>query len=579
MLNVNDLLMKNNKQQLLLINWLKSQSIHIKKWLYFSVILGLVSGLIIILQAWKLSYLLQMLIVKHNSIDELLEDIVILLMLFILRALIIYCRKLVSFTTGNLIRCRIRAQVLDRLEHLGPAWIRGKASGSWSSMIIEQIEDMHDFYAHYMPQVYLSVLIPLMILITIFTINWAAGIILLFTAPLIPLFMVLVGVGAADANQRNFLALARLSGHFLDRLRGLETIRLFFRSEAEIENIRRASEDFRQRTMEVLRIVFLSSGVLEFFASISIAVVAVYFGFSYLGQLHFGSYGTNITLFSGFIVLILAPEFFQPLRDLGTFYHAKAQAIGAAQSLVDFLLNNKEYYRCAGNNTPIPGPVKLVAQDLVILTPDGNKLAGPLNFILMPGQRVVVTGANGAGKSSLISLLLGFLPYSGSLLVNDLELRTLSQRLWRKQLSWVGQNPVLPAKTLRDNILLGAPPIEEDRLARIISSTYIEEFLSKLPKGLDSPIGENSCYLSAGQAQRVALARALTREPAILLLDEPTANLDIHSEQLVMKALGNIMHRQTILLITHQLNNINIEAFDAIWVMQDGKIIHQKMLC
>lgn len=185
---------------------------------------------------------------------------------------------------------------------------------------------MQDYYSRYLPQITLAVFIPLLILITIFPINWEAGAILLTTAPLIPLFMVLVGMGAADANRRNFVALARLRGNFLDRLRGLDSLRLFNRAVAETAQIAKSSEDFRSRTMEVLRLAFLSSAALEFFASLSISVLAVYFGFSYLGELNFGSYGLGVTLFFGFFVLMLAPEFFQPLRDLGTFYHAKAQA-------------------------------------------------------------------------------------------------------------------------------------------------------------------------------------------------------------------------------------------------------------
>lgn len=196
---------------------------------------------------------------------------------------------------------------------------------------------MHDYYARYLPQMTLAACVPLLIVITIFPINWAAALILLGTAPLIPLFMALVGMGAADANRRNFQALARLSGHFLDRLRGMETLRIFHRGQAETDNIRDASQDFRQRTMEVLRLAFLSSGVLEFFTSLSIALVAVYFGFSYLGELNFGHYGAGVTLMAGFLTLILAPEFFQPLRDTGTFYHAKAQAVGAADSLKTFM--------------------------------------------------------------------------------------------------------------------------------------------------------------------------------------------------------------------------------------------------
>ena len=285
---------------------------------------------------------------------------------------------------------------------------------------------MQDYYSRYLPQMYLAVFIPLLILIAVFPINWAAGIILLATAPLIPLFMALVGMGAADANRRNFVALARLSGNFLDRLRGSDTLRLFDRAQAETAQIAKSSEDFRGRTMEVLRPAFLSSGVLEFFASISIAVVAVYFGFSYLGELNFGSYGLGVTLFSGFLVLILAPEFFQPLRDLGTFYHAKAQAIGAAEALETFLSAEGEQMGSGTRQLPTDQPLTLQASALEILSPNGVLLAGPLSFTLQPQQRVALVGLSGAGKSSLLNLLLGFLPYRGSLTVNGIELRELS---------------------------------------------------------------------------------------------------------------------------------------------------------
>ncbi|MCW2483457.1 ATP-binding cassette domain-containing protein, partial [Candidatus Symbiopectobacterium sp. NZEC135] len=291
---------------------------------------------------------------------------------------------------------------------------------------------------------------------------------------LIPLFMALVGMGAADANRRNFLALARLSGHFLDRLRGMETLRLFHRGAAEVDDIRRASEDFRSRTMEVLRMAFLSSGVLEFFASISIAVVAVYFGFSYLGELNFGHYGTGVTLFAGFLVLILAPEFFQPLRDLGTFYHAKAQAVGAAESLVSFLTAEAEEVGL-GTQPFDAETIAIRADQLVVLSPTGTALTEPLTFTLEPGQRVALVGVSGAGKSSLLNVLLGFLPYRGSLCINGQELHTLDANAWRKHLSWLGQNPHLPEETLRSNILLGYPHASEDPLQQAEEHAYVHE--------------------------------------------------------------------------------------------------------
>lgn len=564
--------MKKTRQQQL-TRWLSIQSSLAQRWLRISMLLGLLSGLMTVAQAWLLATLLHALIIEHTPRGQLIPTFVWLASTFALRALLSWLRERIGFICGQVIRQRMRQQVLDKLQQLGPAWIQGKPAGSWASIIIEQIEDMQDYYSRYLPQMYLAVFIPLVILITIFPINWAAGFILLATAPLIPLFMSLVGMGAADANRRNFVALARLSGNFLDRLRGLDTLRLFNRAEAETTQIATSSEDFRSRTMEVLRLAFLSSAVLEFFASISIAVVAVYFGFSFLGDLNFGSYGLGVTLFSGFTVLILAPEFFQPLRDLGAFYHAKAQAVGAAEALESFL--NAEGEQMGNGSEILPGdaPLALQACDLEILSSDGVLLAGPLSFTLQPGHRIALVGLSGAGKSSLLNLLLGFLPYRGSLQVNGVELRELAAADWRRKLSWVGQNPHLPAQTLRANILLGDPQASDAQLQQAVEQSYVSELLPYLPQGLETEIGDGAARLSVGQAQRVAVARALISPRQLLLLDEPAASLDAHSEQRVMQALNAASHLQTTLLVTHQLEDT--KDYDRIWVMDRGRIVQQ----
>ncbi|WED68618.2 heme ABC transporter permease/ATP-binding protein CydD [Pectobacterium colocasium] len=564
--------MKKTRQQELTA-WLKQQSKLAQRWLRISLLLGFLSGALIVAQAWLLATLLHALIIEHAPRESLLSPFLLLIATFILRALNSVLRERVGFLCGQAVRQQIRQLVLDRLQQLGPAWVQGKPAGSWATMILEQVDDMQDYYARYLPQMYLAALIPLLILITIFPLNWAAGLILFLTAPLIPLFMALVGMGAADANRRNFLALARLSGHFLDRLRGMETLRLFHRGKAETEQIRHASEDFRSRTMEVLRMAFLSSGVLEFFASISIAVVAVYFGFSYLGELDFGHYGVGVTLFAGFLVLILAPEFFQPLRDLGTFYHAKAQAIGAAESLVTFLAEEGETVGFGTQTFSSDTAIAIRAEDLVVLAPNGTPLTQPLTFDIRAGERIALVGLSGAGKSSLLNALLGFLPYRGSLTVNGQALNTLTPESWRKQLSWVGQNPHLPEQTLRSNILLGNPQASIVELQRAIERAYVQEFLPQLPQGLETTIGDGAARLSVGQAQRVAVARALIHPCNLLLLDEPSASLDAHSEELVMTALNEAARHQTTLLVTHQLTDIT--EYDAIWVMDGGRLVQQ----
>ena len=563
----------NKSRQQHLTRWLRQQCHHAGPWLRLASLLGSAGALLIIVQAWLLASLLQALIVEQQPPSSLLSRFMLLLLCFVLRAILNYAREQAGFRAGLAIRQALRKQILDRLSQLGPAWIQGKPAGSWATLLLEQTEDMQAYYARYLPQMTLAAVIPCCILITLFPFNWAAGVILLATAPLIPLFMALVGMGAADANRRNFLALARLSGDFLDRLRGRETLRLFDRAEAEQQAIAATTTDFRQRTMEVLRLAFLSSSVLEFFASLAIAVVAVYFGFSYLGELHFGAYGKGVTLFAGFLVLILAPEFFQPLRDLGTFYHAKAQAIGGADAIERFMQNTPKSETVSGN-VPFSAtsPLALVADNLRVCSPDGKVLCGPLSFTLRPGGRIALVGRSGAGKTALLNALLGFLPYQGSLKANGVELREIARSDWHRHLAWVGQNPQLPAATLRENIVMDAP-LDHERLDALTAACGINEFLARLPAGLNTAPGDGSNSLSVGQAQRIAVARALYKPAQLLLLDEPAASLDALSEHHVMLALNQAATQQTTLMITHQIDSLH--DWDEIWLLEAGKLVQQ----
>ncbi len=383
--------------------------------------------------------------------------------------------------------------------------------------------------------------------------------------------MILVGVGAADANRRNFQALARLSGHFLDRLKGLRTLQLFMRTQAEGDAIRDASEDFRERTMEVLRLAFLSTAVLEFFAAISVALVAVYFGFSYIDHLNFGSYGVKVTLFTGLFVLFLAPEFYAPLRELGAHYHAKAQAIGAAEQLLEFL--EAEVSEPAAGNAPFHAnsPVKVEAKGLEVLSAEGKVLVGPIDFTLEAGSRTALIGVSGAGKSSLVNALLGFAPYRGELKVNGLELATLDMSQWRLQLGWLSQNPQLFHASLRDNLLLAKPTASDAELEDALKRAQAWEFA--MEKGLDYPVGDQAGGLSVGQAQRLALARTLLKSTQLMVLDEPTASLDRHSERAIMTTLEQVMAGQTLLMITHRLDQLT--KMDKIMVLARGQLVEQ----
>ncbi|MFM5240252.1 MULTISPECIES: heme ABC transporter permease/ATP-binding protein CydD [Aeromonas] len=562
--------MDKNKQKHL-YGWLRKQSGHGRRWIGLSIGLGMGQGILMVMQAWLLATLLHGFIIEGTTPEQSIPLFIALLLVTLTKAALAYGREVASFKAGSAVRQAIRELVLTRLARLGPAYIQRRPAGSWASLLLEQIEDMQEFFSRYLPQMAIAVFIPLVILVAVFPVNWAAGIILLGTAPLIPLFMILVGVGAADANRRNFQSLARLSGHFLDRLKGLRTLQLFMRTQAEGEAIRDASEDFRERTMEVLRLAFLSTAVLEFFAAIAVALVAVYFGFSYIDHLNFGNYGVKVTLFTGLFVLFLAPEFYAPLRELGAHYHAKAQAIGAAEQLLEFL--EAEVSEPASGSAPFQadGPIRVEARALEVLSAEGKVLVGPIDFTLEAGTRTALVGISGAGKSSLVNALLGFAPYRGSLCVNGQELAELDMSQWRLQLGWLSQNPQLFHASLRDNLLLARPTASDAELEAALVRAQAWEFAKE--KGFDYPVGDQAGGLSVGQAQRLALARTLLKSTQLMVLDEPTASLDRHSERAIMSTLEQAAVGQTLLMITHRLDQLS--QMDNILVLERGQLVEQ----
>ncbi|MCW9698017.1 heme ABC transporter permease/ATP-binding protein CydD [Avibacterium sp. 20-129] len=563
-------------RQRYLQKWLHAQQKPIKTLLSLNILLASLSSLILVAQTYLLATLLHQLIMEQTARENLIGYFIALVIGFALRAMILYWRERLGFKCGQKLRYFIRQQIFTKLHQVGPAMINQKPAGSWATIMLEQVENLHNFYARYLPQQALSVIVPLIILIAIFPLNWAAGLILLVTAPLVPIFMILVGIAAADSSQKNMQTLAKLSGQFLDRLRGLETLRLFNKTEEQTAHIEQATEDFRETTMDVLKMAFLSSAVLEFFTSISIALMAVYFGFSYLGELDFGSYGTPISLFIGFFCLILAPEFYQPLRDLGTYYHDRAAAIGAADAIVEFLeqpiLNEvKTKQNGSLNEALINENIAIHAQDLVVLSPQGKPLTQALNFHLPAQSHTALVGQSGAGKTSLINALLGFLDYQGSLKINGIELNQINKTQWRNRIAWVGQNPLLLQGTIRENLLLGDIKASDEEIQHALAQAQASVFTDKL--GLDAVIKEGGIGLSVGQAQRLAIARALLRHRRLLLLDEPTASLDAQSENLVLSALQKISREQTTLMITHRIEDL--KQCDHILVMQKGQIIQQ----
>lgn len=553
--------------------WLRSQSLTARKWLILSIVLGLGGGMLVVGQAHLLSRILHGAAMEGLDRSRMAPLFLLLLAIIPVRAGLSWCREIVGFKAGAAVRGQVRKEIIGHLTAVGPVAISHMPAGSLVSSALDQVEALHNFVAHYLPQMALAALLPVALLAFVFPISWAAASILLAAAPLIPLFMVLVGMGAESISQKHFQALARMSAHFLDVLRGLSTLKLLGRSKAHAAQIQDTSRAYRRRTMAVLRVAFLSSAVLEFFSAVSIAIVAVYLGMYYLGYINFGAYGGTLDFASGFFILLLAPDFFLPLRELGVHYHARADALGAAEEILKvFDPAVSPVHRPASYPVPsIPQRIRFEGVGVKYLQGGRRGLSG-LDFTIAQGEKIAVVGQSGAGKSTLIHLLLGFVaPSTGRILLDQIPLSDLDITQWRRQCAWIGQNPMLFSGSLKENIALARPDAPDARIREAARRAGVLEFSQQLERGLDTLVGEQGSGLSAGQAQRVALARAFIKEAPLLLLDEPTASLDKTTEAGILGDLQQWIGDRTLIFATHRPAGLSLA--DRILVLENGEVV------
>ena len=532
--------------------WLVAQARLGGIWHGLAVLAGVIQALASVAQAASLAWLLHGLII--TGLENLSSTTAFLYLpaCIVVRALAGVLREEAGQRASERIRQSLRETLLDRLYRLGPAWRDGRQTGALAATLLEQVEALDGYFARYRPQQWLAALIPLMLLLATLPRSWMAALILLLTAPLIPLFMILVGWGARARQQRQMLALQRMSGYFLDCLRGLPTLRLLDAHHRQAEEVAQVGEEFRVRTMSVLRLAFLSGAVLEFFASVAIALTAVYLGFSLLGQLDFGFYGTRPDLETAFFILLLAPEFYQPLRDLGTHYHARAEALAAASDLLA-VVQAAEISPEGGKIAVSTRAPSVRLHHVSFHYRPGEPVLHDCCLSVAAGEAVAIVGPSGGGKTTLLRLLLGQLPaQQGEVEIDGVPLAQCDLNAWRENIGWMSQHPRLLSATLADNLRVARSDADDALLHAALAFVGLDDWLESLPHGLNTLLGEGGRPLSGGQLRRLALARVWLRPAPLLLLDEPTASLDAATETFIVAAIARLRPGRTLILLSHR---------------------------
>ncbi|MGO2149223.1 thiol reductant ABC exporter subunit CydD [Halomonas sp.] len=545
------------EQSLTARSWLKMLATLERRRLNLAAFLGILAGVQTVIIVVGLAWLVEQLVIDQQAPYPFLNVLIGLALCVLGRGVCLWGQEVISLEASLRIRQYARRQLLDKCWTLGPVWLAYHQSGALATQAVENIEALDGYFSRFYTQLRITSLLPLLILLVVLRLDYVVALFLLLSAPIIPLFMALVGMGAERINRDQFAAVARLSAHFLDRVRGMSTLQLFGRTASAHQDVWWATDDYRRLSMRTLRLAFLSSAVLEFFASVAIAVVAIYVGFGLLGYIEYGP-APSLTLFTGLAVLLLAPEFFQPLRTLSQHYHDRATALGAAESLVTVL--NESSIQRSTFDEPATDDDIAVLQNVSVDYPIRGRVLGPMDLTIKKGSVIAISGPSGSGKSTLLALLAGFLtPSSGTL------------QLAQPRYAWLDQQPGLLHGTLADNLRLANPDADTPAMLSALHQAGLEELLNQLPDGLDTMIGERGMGLSGGQAQRLALARIYLSDADLILLDEPTASQDAETEASVISALlAWAAQGRTVIMATH--HPAAIKAAQLHFYMQDGRL-------
>lgn len=537
--------------------------------LYSLVVLtGIIASGLVIIQSWQLSRVVDQVFLKNSALPEVLPLLRIILTVIFSRATFTFLNGWLAGMLAEKIKQEVRQSLLLKINYLGPAWLKRQKTGEVAATLLQGVDALDSYFSQFLPQVILAAVLPLVILFVVFPIDLLTGIVFVITAPLIPVFMILIGRMVESVTKKQWIRLQRMGDFLLDSIRGLKTLLLLGRTQDRLQKIKEVSDQYRVSTLNVLKVTFLSAFTLELIATIATAVVAVEIGLRLLyGQIDFQH---------AFFILLLAPEFYLPMRNLSMRYHAGMAGVTAAASIYK-VLDIPE--------TPSSGfsPKQTVSPDLTgkdlefhdvgfsydQLEQDALK---EVSFTFRPGRHYVIVGENGAGKSTLVNLLMQFIqPTSGSIAVSGENISSWEPRAWRRAISWIGQKPSIFNATLLENTRLFDPVFTEQQVRNALELAGLGAVLQDLPLGLQTPLLELGERFSSGERQRLAIARAFLKNGSLLLLDEPISHLDVLTGQKIFTTLKRLLENRTTIMIAHQVSSMKVA--DELLVFKAGRLV------
>ncbi|GAX90341.1 thiol reductant ABC exporter subunit CydD [Effusibacillus lacus] len=534
---------------------------------------GLTSGVLLILQAYHLARIVNAVFLEHAPLHQVKPWLWILFGLIITRGVLSWLNQAIAAHMAVRVKTDLRQRLIAHLFRLGPVWAAQERRGELVNTAMIGIEQLETFLSRYLPQMALSALIPLSIFGFVLTRDALTAFILTVAAPLIIFFMILIGKAAESASSRQWQQLSLLAARFLDLLEGMTTLKVFGRSRDRAEWMGRASEAYRLATMRTLRVAFLSSFLLELFATLSTAVVAVTLGLRLVSD--------RLPFFTAFLILLLTPEFFQPLRALGSEFHAGLNGVTAAGRIFEILeakppglvqddWKNEDQY---GDSQDQSYTIEFVHVTFAY-DPGLPPVIHDINLTVRPGETLALVGPSGAGKSTLLDLLQGFLrPTAGEILINGQSLSDWPIDEWRRRVAVLRQHTHIFAGTVMDNLRMARPNASEEEVVSAARTAKAHDWIVSLPKGYDTLLGEGGYGLSGGQIQRLAVARALLKDAPVVLLDEPTAHLDPETEWTMQEGIAQLLAGRTVIVVAHRLSTV--KQANRIAVMEGGKIVEQ----